>query len=234
MSFKLYSAWYCPFAQRAWMTLLYKELAFDYVEVDPFRASQWWLDISRHRATVPVLVTSAEPDRPAITVVDSTRVVEYLDERTPGFRPLFASDPDSRAEQRFWVDQINEHIVPYVYRYLGAAEAGETRENARAALLEGLETFANAMSPHGPFFAGESLSAIDLLMIPFAYRIDALLGHYRGFTVPTAGTTWKTYARWYRQMRALDVFKATATDHDDYRDRLIDHYLPYSRGEQQA
>ena len=28
-------AWYCPFAQRAWMALLHKGLDFDYLEVDP-------------------------------------------------------------------------------------------------------------------------------------------------------------------------------------------------------
>ena len=34
---KLYAAWYCPFAQRAWMGLLHKSLAFEYIEVDPYR-----------------------------------------------------------------------------------------------------------------------------------------------------------------------------------------------------
>jgi hypothetical protein len=43
------------------------------------------------------------------------------------------------------------------------------------------------MSPQGPFFAGTTFGAIDLLMIPFAYRIDVLLGHYRDFALPSAG-----------------------------------------------
>ena len=30
---KFYSAWYCPFAQRVWMALLHKGLAFEYIEV---------------------------------------------------------------------------------------------------------------------------------------------------------------------------------------------------------
>jgi hypothetical protein len=28
----------------------------------------------------------------------------------------------------------------------------------------------------------------------------------------------------------MDVFKATATDHDDYRHRLVEKYLPFSQG----
>lgn len=49
---KFHSAWYCPFAQRAWMTLLLKEIDFAYIEVDPYRKSAWWLTISRDKALV--------------------------------------------------------------------------------------------------------------------------------------------------------------------------------------
>ena len=66
------------------------------------------------------------------------------------------------------------------------------------------------------------MTAIDLLMMPFAYRIDALLGHYRGFQVPTKGEHWQRYAHWYEQMLENEAFKATSTDHDDYRHRLIE------------
>jgi glutathione S-transferase len=226
----LYSAWYCPFAQRAWMTLLHKGIAFDYNEVDPYESSDWWLEISRGRSTVPVVVVPAEDGGPSLTVVDSTRVVEYLDERSPDSDPLFAADLATRTEQRFWVDHINERIVPHLYGLLRPADAGEQQDASRKALLDGLEAFANALSEQGPFFAGTKMTAIDLLMIPFAYRIDALLGHYRGFAVPADGETWQRYARWFEHMCQLEAFKATSTDHDDYRGRLIEKYRPFSEG----
>ena len=47
MALKLYSAWYCPFAQRAWMTLLLKQIDFEYIEVDPYQETEWWSDTSR-------------------------------------------------------------------------------------------------------------------------------------------------------------------------------------------
>lgn len=74
---KLYSAWYCPFAQRAWMTLLCKGIAFEYVAVDPYQTSDWWLDISRGRGKVPVIVTPDKGGRGSLTVIDSTRVFVY-------------------------------------------------------------------------------------------------------------------------------------------------------------
>jgi glutathione S-transferase len=122
---KLYAAWYCPFAQRAWMGLLHKSLAFEYIEVDPYRESQWWLDISRGRAKVPVVVTPAGADGRSATVIDSTRVLEYLDDLAPKVNPLFPVETEDRLETRFWVDQINERVLPYVYQ--GGGQKDVTR-----------------------------------------------------------------------------------------------------------
>ena len=230
---KLYSAWYCPFAQRAWMGLLHKSLAFEYEEVDPYRESQWWLDISRGRAKVPVLVTPAAPDGHSTTVIDSTRVVEFIEDLAPYVNPLFPVDASERAETRFWIDHINERVVPYVYRFLEAKEPGEYRDESREKLIEGIEALVRVMLSSGPYFAGTAVTVLDLLLIPFAYRIDVLLGHYRHFSLPTSGVTWARYQRWYESMCATEIFRATATDHTDYRTRLIDFYLPYSQGEGQ-
>jgi glutathione S-transferase len=44
---QFYNAWYCPFAQRAWMTLVHKGIHFDYIEVYPYNETESWLAISR-------------------------------------------------------------------------------------------------------------------------------------------------------------------------------------------
>lgn len=230
---KLYSAWYCPFAQRAWMALLHKGLAFEYVEVDPYRESQWWLDVSRNRAKVPVIVAPPGDDDRPTAVIDSSRIIEYLEDLAPSVKPLFPADPNRKAETRFWIDHVNERIVPYLYQHLEAGQPGEYRDSSGTALIEGIRELANAMAPTGPFFSGTDVNAIDLLMIPFAYRIDTLLGHYRAFSLPTTGGNWPRYRHWYESMCATEVFRTTSTDHADYRARLIAHYLPYSQGKGQ-
>ncbi len=93
------------------------------------------------------------------------------------------------------------------------------------------EELGEAMSPPGPFFSGTNVTAIDLLLIPFAYRIDALLGHYRDFSPPTCRVIWPRYQRWYESMCSTAVFQGTLTDPDNYRQCLIEHYLPYSLGQ---
>jgi len=89
------------------------------------------------------------------------------------------------------------------------------------------------MSPQGPFFAGTTLGAIDLLMIPFAYRIAVLLGRCRDFALPSTGAAWSRYHGWYQSMCETELFRATPTDHADYRERLIAFYLPYRQGKGQ-
>ena len=232
-SLKFYSAWYCPFAQRAWMALLHKGLDFDYIEVDPYRESRWWLDISRNQAKVPVIISTLGNASEPTTVIDSTRVLEYLEDLTPERNPLYPGDANARAELRFWIDHINERIVPYMYRFLEAEQPGEYRDSSRTALVKGIRELSAAMSPSVPFFNGSKITAVDLALVPFAYRIDALLDHYRDFSLPNNKAVWSRYQAWFESMCDTAIFQDTLINPDNYRQRLIEHYLPYSQGEGQ-
>ena len=226
---KLYSAWYCPFAQRVWMALEHKGIDFDYVEVDPYHKTEWWLEVSRGSAMVPVIVQSEESAE-QFTVLDSNRILEYLDDLYPQKTPVFSEKPGQRAEEKYWMDHISNNITPYFYRYLKANKTGSAQDEALAKMVTGLASFAEAMHSHGAFFSGHDIGVVDISMIPFAYRIKVLLEHYRKFNLPTEGELWIRYHRWYNAMLESSAFKTTATDHAGYRDRLVEFYLPYSVG----
>jgi glutathione S-transferase len=230
---KFYSAWYCPFAQRSWMALVYKDIDFDLIEVDPYDLTDSWLEISRGAALVPVVV-QANGDGSDTTIVESNRILEYLEDYYPEKAPIFSDSPNRRAEQKYWMDHVSNKITPYFYRFLKMPEAGKQQDEARDKMLEGLMAISQAMSREGPYFSGERLSAVDIALFPFAYRIDALLGHYRNYALPREGVNWERYHRWYDAMLGVPAFKATATDHSDYKNRLVAHYLPYSQGEGQT
>ena len=215
------------------MTLLLKGIDFEYIEVDPYRTSKWWLSISRNTSKVPVIVTRDSDAQSEFTIVDSTRIVEYLDELVPDKHPLLLETPNERAEQRYWMDHVNQGVVPYLYRFLQAKDAGEYRDDSRRHLVKGLKKFAEVLSEKGPYFNGPDIGVLDILLVPFAYRIDVLLGHYRDFHLPREGEGWEKYQRWYESMLDLPVFKATSTDYENYRERLIEFYSPYSQGEGQ-
>jgi len=229
---KLYNAWYCPFAQRAWMALAYKDIDFELVEIDPYDATDWWLEVSRGAGLVPVVV-QPNGDGSDTTIVESNRILEYLDDYYPDSTLIFADNPNQRAEQKYWMDQVSNKITPYFYRFLKTPEAGAAQDEARENMLEGLMTITRAMSSEDPYFAGANVSAVDIALFPFAYRIDALLGHYHNYTLPREGDKWERYHRWYDAILDVPAFQATATDHADYKNRLVEHYLPYSEGEGQ-
>ena len=67
-------------------------------------------------------------------------------------------------------------------------------------------------------------------LLSFAHRIKVLLEHYRNLSLPTEGELWIQYHRWYNAIFESSAFRATATDHPGYRDRLVAFYLPYSVG----
>jgi len=231
---KFYNAWYCPFAQRAWMALVHKGIDFEYFEVDPYNSTDWWIKVSRGAELVPVLVQGNSNGIGETTIVESNRILEYLEDYLPDTNPIFAGDPLERAEQKYWMDHIGNKITPFLYRFLKASEAGEHRDESRGSLLEGLTTLVQAMDPSGLYFSGDRVSAVDIALIPFAYRIDVLLGAYREFELPQEGEVWQRYQRWYQAMLANPAFKTTAVNQEDYEQRLIEHYLPYSLGEGQV
>ena len=230
---KLYNAWYCPFAQRAWMAMAHKKIDFEYIEVDPYDYSDWWLQVSRGAALVPVVVQPNDDGGGDTTIVESNRILEYLEDLEPQSTPIFASDPNQRAEQKYWMDHIGNKVTPYLYRFLKASDAGDARDLAKQELIDGLSAVVEAMDTDGPYFSGAQLDAVDIALAPFALRIDLLLGHYRDFVIPDEGKTWQRYHRWYAAIQEVPAFKATAYDQPGYRQRLVEHYLPYSQGEGQ-
>jgi glutathione S-transferase len=229
MMMKLYSAWYCPFAQRTWMSLLHKGVEFDYVETDPYDKTEQWLETSRQTGMVPVL----EPTK-SKTVPGSIRTIEYLDHAFPNTPRLYSTDAEGKAEQKFWIDFIGEHITPYFYRFLKSQKADRFQKESKSRLVNGLSKITQAMSDEGPYFNGNTVSAVDIALFPFAYRIQLLLAYYKSFELPKQGQIWQRYDRWYSEMLKLPSFQNSIDNPQDYDDRLIEFYQPYSLGGGQA
>ena len=108
---KLYSAWFCPFAQRAWIALLAKGTEFEYIEQDPYNKTPEWLAINP-LGMVPVIVHNNK------SVYESAVCIEYVDEAWPSEPRLLPTDPYDRAYARIWGDFIGKKIVPLFYSLL--------------------------------------------------------------------------------------------------------------------
>jgi len=230
---KLYSAWYCPFAQRAWMTFNYKNIAFEYVEIDPYLKSEDWLKISQNSGQVPVVVHKNSSGEET-TIIDSNKIINFLDQHKPDDFSLSLNSSQSQNDDDYWFNHFGQDIIPYFYRFLKASNPGKARNDAQFKMIEGILKFAEHMLRNsvssGPYFYGNKPSSIDISLIPFAYRIKLLLEHFRGFKLPTNDDVWKRYHNWYQAMIQLPAFKETGLVLEDYESRLIEFYVQYSEG----
>ena len=102
------------------------------------------------------------------------------------------------------------------------------REQATQSILDSLKSlFSDFESSSGPFFGGDSLNMVDIMLAPFAYRFHVILGHYRNFQIPSQGSDeLVNYHRWYAALLDNDNFKKTLPDEQ----KLIESYQRYADG----
>ena len=227
---KLYSAWYCPFAQRAWMALLHKGVEFEYVEIDPYIKTPEWMENSRGTGQVPVLIENPGMES-EIIIPGSTRALEFIDARFSSNGPLlFPTRPVAQADAKFWIDYQGGNIIPHFYRFLKAELTSEAADRAKHQLEHGMEIFTNAMVQNGPYFSGSEVNAVDIAFAPFALRIELLLSRYKQYALPREGPHWQRYHRWLNAMSSFGPLIDSMAGVSDYNEQLINFYLPYSKG----
>ena len=221
---ELYSAWYCPFAQRIQIALAELGVEYDLIEINPYNKTRAWLETSLGTGQVPVLVEGS------LHVPDSLRVLDYLEDRFGGGRSIFGHDIEDRAHARFWIDQAGKFIIPNFYRFLKAPIGSDDAAYARDEMEEHLARFARTLMGSGPFFSGEEIGAVDIAVFPFAYRISLLLNFYRGYQTPTDGEIWARYFQWFNELAQHPSFLASKLGMDNYDAALIDFYKTYAQG----
>ena len=213
----LYNAWFCPFAQRAWLALLEKGVQFTYVEQDPYNKTPEWLAVNP-RGLVPAIVHNGK------LIVESTVCIEYVDEAWSTDRHLLPSDPYERAQVRLLADHITKKVAPPYYQLLMKKSKAE-RAEAKKNIIESLTAlFESDPSSDGPFFGGKSFNKVDIMLAPHAYRIRLILKHYRGFTVPNDTPELQRFHRWLDAVVQYDTFKKTLPEEQ----RLIEEYKRYA------
>lgn len=234
---ELLSAWFCPYAQRAWIAMGEKcdPGTFKVTEAmktvppdDRYEKIPQLLEANPN-GLVPVIVdrrthTSTLSDRDsndnendnckhsdakAPTIVyESLICVEYADEAL-GSTPgtLLPGPPRQRAEARIWADKLNKQVSTQFYRLL-MKQNKEDQNKAAEAILSALRDF--SLHCRGPYFYGDSFTLVDIALAPWAVgiRMD-VLKHYRNFEVPR-NEEYSRYHDWAEAVSQRSSFKATA------------------------
>ncbi|KAH6791251.1 hypothetical protein C2S51_006257 [Perilla frutescens var. frutescens] len=161
----VYGNWASLFVYRVIWALKLKGVKFESVEEDLTNKSSALLNYNPVHKKVPVLLHGGKP------VVESTVILEYIEEAWPDQTPLLPKDPYQRAVARFWIDfgQQKSSIFFTFFR-----SSGEEREKAAKDVVETLRMIEDEGLGDKKFFGGNTLSLVDLCFGWLVYWFESM------------------------------------------------------------
>lgn len=238
----LYGGWFCPFVQRAWIVLHEKDIAHQYVEINPYKKEAEFLALNP-RGLVPTLAVPVHDDAAEKKpLYESSVICEYLDEvytdTTRHGPSLYPTDAYERARARIWIDHVGGKIVPAFYRFMQHSDAKPyTLADARAELLGHLKTFIREADPEGPFFLGREFGIVDVMLAPWLCRLF-LFDVYKqgGLGVPAEGEGGEDEAVWnrWRSWKGAVLNRRSVLDTLSDREQYVDAYRRYAEDTTQS
>ncbi|XP_022985936.1 uncharacterized protein LOC111483829 isoform X1 [Cucurbita maxima] len=163
----------CPFAQRVLLTLEEKKVPYKWHLIDLSDKPCWFLEVSPE-GKVPVAKID---DR---WVPDSDVIVGILEEKYP--EPFLATPPEFSSVG----SKINGAFVKFL-------KSKDPSDGSEQALLEELKALNEHLKAHGPYVAGEKVTAVDLSLAPKLYHLDVALGHFKKWIFPENLTSLSKY-----------------------------------------
>ena len=101
---KLHGMWASTYCKRVELALRVKGIPYEYIEEDLSNKSQLLLKYNPVHKKVPVLVHNGKP------IVESSIILEYIDETWKNSPSLLPEDAYERAKVRFWASFIQQQV----------------------------------------------------------------------------------------------------------------------------
>ncbi|KAF8911523.1 glutathione S-transferase [Gymnopilus junonius] len=212
-----YSGWFCPFAQRAWISLEERGIPYQYNEINPYKKEPHFLAINP-KGLVPAVEYKGK------ALYESLILCEFFEDAFPNYKPnLLPLDPVDRALARIWLDHITKTFIPSIHRLLQVQEASKQAE-ALQDLYQSIRKLTDNIK--GPYFFGEKFSLVDIAVAPWIVR-DWVVEEHRGYKRIDASPKWKEYAE-------LVEKRDSVVNTSSLREHQIEIYGRYLRDEAQS
>uniref|UniRef100_A0ACD5TIZ0 Uncharacterized protein n=1 Tax=Avena sativa TaxID=4498 RepID=A0ACD5TIZ0_AVESA len=197
-----------PFVLRVRMALQMKGVSYEYIEEDILDKGELLLRYNPVHKKVPVLIHNGVP------LCESQIIIQYIDEVWAAEPSILPADPYDRATARFWAAYVDDKLFP---AWLGILKA--TTEEGRAekvqetlAVVEQLEVALAQCSNGKPFFAGDSVGFLDLVVGCNLLWFEALRRMF-GVTFVVAGKT-PLFASWAERFGGTEAAREVMPDAD--------------------
>ena len=227
---RFYSAWFCPYAQRAWMMLNNLAITYNLIEsleidhaTQGYKKNNRLLEINQ-KGLVPTLeVFESEPSdtipnvdinqKPPRVVMESIDVMKFLYE----YVGKLVGDAELRD-----ANIVNKTVCSPYYRCL-MKQVKEEQVKGWNDILYGLESFAEYIVD-GKFYKSDTVNIVDFTLYPWACRLY-ILEEFRGFKLDQNLPWVKKFLDWKQRMESEVIgVKETLPD----RDQLLKSYERYS------
>ncbi|XP_008775487.2 glutathione S-transferase 3-like [Phoenix dactylifera] len=155
----LLSSWVSAFGLRVQIALAEKEVEYEFREENLFDKSPLLLELNPVHKKIPVLIHNGKP------VCESSIIIQYIDELWTNGPSLLPQDPLQRANARFWADFADKMIYQCgsrIWKNKGDAQAAAKKE------LIGILKQLEGELGEKPFFGGETLGYVDIVLVPFS------------------------------------------------------------------
>lgn len=162
MTPSLVSSRLCPYAQRAAIVLLCKQIEHDVRYIDLADPPDWFKSVSPLKK-VPVLLVQDH------AIFGSSVIGEFLEEAFPG--SLHPKDALRRALNRSWIEFGGDCMSDTLEMALSGSNAGFREALNR--LWEKFEQLERVLG-EGPFFNGAEFSLVDAAYAPMFQRLKFL------------------------------------------------------------
>ena len=241
----VYSNLICPFDHRSRVALHAKGLEYEFVQiplsVELAKMKDEGVDScinwKNSGKTIDELVSLKESYKvnynpggevPTLVIDDrnivreSDVVVEFLDDMFPerGAK-LLPSDPYQRANSRNMMKIIGRNNgISLLYKALNNRDCTKDEE-LRDSLYKFFAKFCDLADDTGPYFLGENLSIVDIMLGPFYIRFLEVLFYFRG--IDLVPTDEKLYP-WATRMRS---WGSAITGNKSFQDTMStrEHYI---------
>ncbi|KAF8021949.1 hypothetical protein BT93_G2171 [Corymbia citriodora subsp. variegata] len=165
----------CPFCQRVLLTLEEKKVPYKTLLINLSEKPQWLLEVNPE-GKVPLIKIDDK------WIADSDVIVGILEEKYP--EPPLTTPPEFAS--------VGSKIFISFVKFVKSKDPSDGTEQA---LLDELKALDEHLKSHGPYIAGEKITAVDLSLAPKLFHLEVALGHFKKWTVPESLTHVHSYTK---------------------------------------
>ncbi|EAY89520.1 hypothetical protein OsI_11053 [Oryza sativa Indica Group] len=195
---RLYICYFCPFAQRAWITRNFKGLQdkIELVGIDLQDKPAWYKEKVYEQGTVPSLEHNGK------IMGESLDLIKYIDSHFEG-PALLPEDPEKR--------QFADELIAYANAFTKALYSPLiSKADLSAETVAALDKIEAALSKFGdgPFFLGQ-FSLVDIAYVTIIERIQIYYSHIRKYEITNGRPNLEKFIE---EINRIEAYTQTKND----------------------